>query len=46
MIEEIKDAINECLKYENGPCLIEIFVNTAVRKDLGRITSSPIQNKE
>ncbi len=46
MIEEIKDAINECLKYENGPCLIEIFVNTDVRKDLGRPTSSPIQNKE
>ena len=32
-------------KLEKGPCLLEIIVNKGARKDLGRPTLSPSQNK-
>jgi len=30
---------------EQGPCLLEIIVNKGARKDLGRPTVSPKENK-
>lgn len=44
-----KDALNAILKNVNsfeGPTLIEIKVKKGNRKDLGRPTTTPIQNKE
>jgi phosphonopyruvate decarboxylase len=43
--DELNHAIKKT-KGEKGPCLIVVKVNTSSRKDLGRPTSSPIENKE
>ena len=42
--EEIIDKIGK-IKSMNGPVLLEIKVNKGARKDLGRPTTTPIQNK-
>ena len=43
--EEIVSKISE-LKAVKGPSLLEIKVNKGARKDLGRPTTTPIENKE
>ena len=43
--EDIAQKINE-LKFSGGPSLLEIKVNKGARKDLGRPTTTPIENKE
>lgn len=43
--EEITNKI-EKIKSMNGPVLLEIKVNKGARKDLGRPTTPPLQNKE
>jgi len=43
--EEIKATIGK-IKQIEGPTLLEIKVNKGARKDLGRPTTTPIQNKE
>ncbi|KOC33808.1 phosphonopyruvate decarboxylase [Clostridium botulinum] len=43
--EEIINKIKE-LKLADGPALLEIRVNKGARKDLGRPTTTPIENKE
>jgi len=43
--EEIINKIGK-IKSMNGPVLLEIKVNKGARKDLGRPTTTPIQNKE
>ena len=46
---ETKDYLKELLeklKAENGPVLLEVKVKKGNRKDLGRPTTTPIQNKE
>lgn len=43
--EELKEKIKE-LKECTGPALLEIKVNKGARKDLGRPTTTPIENKE
>ena len=40
-LEKIKQ-----IKEIDGPVLLEIKVNKGARKDLGRPTTTPIQNKE
>ena len=42
--EEIKQAVNQ-LKATIGPALLEIKINKGARKDLGRPTRTPLQNK-
>jgi phosphonopyruvate decarboxylase len=42
--EEIKDKMQQ-IKNMEGPVLLEIRVNKGARKDLGRPTRTPIQNK-
>jgi phosphonopyruvate decarboxylase len=42
--EDIKIAMNT-LKQKKGPSLLEIRVNKGARKDLGRPTTTPIENK-
>jgi phosphonopyruvate decarboxylase len=42
--EGIIKALNE-MKTKDGPCLLRILVKSGVRKDLGRPTITPIQNK-
>jgi len=42
---EIKDIMNK-LKKIDGPALLEIKVNKGARMDLGRPTTTPMQNKE
>ena len=32
-------------KKQQGPCLLEIIVNKGARKELGRPTISPVDNK-
>ena len=44
-IEELKQQI-ETIKTVSGPTLLEIKVRKGARKDLGRPTTTPIQNKE
>jgi len=44
-INDIKNAI-ELLKCQSGPHLLEVKVRKGSRSDLGRPTSTPIQNKE
>lgn len=44
-IDELKQEI-ETIKTMNGPILLEIKVKKGARKDLGRPTSTPIQNKK
>ena len=47
--EELKDVlatINSQLSTKGGPVLLEIKVKKGNRKDLGRPTTTPIQNKE
>ena len=39
------DDIFAKFKKESGPCLLEIVVNKGARKDLGRPTVSPSDNK-
>ena len=43
--DEVKEMIS-LLKFKDGPCLLEIKINKGHRKDLGRPTTTPIQNKE
>ena len=43
--EEVVDYLKKMKKSE-GPVLLEIKINKGARKDLGRPTTSPIQNKE
>ncbi|HII17044.1 TPA: phosphonopyruvate decarboxylase [Candidatus Woesearchaeota archaeon] len=43
--EEIQQAM-ATLRDEQGPVLLEIRVNKGARKDLGRPTTTPIQNKQ
>ena len=46
---ETKEALQETLskvKMANGPVLVEVRVKKGNRKDLGRPTTTPIQNKE
>eukprot|EP01135_Chromosphaera_perkinsii_P010635 Nk52_evm35s2192 gene=Nk52_evmTU35s2192 len=43
--EEIKEKL-AALQSAEGPAMLEIFVNRGGRKDLGRPTRTPIQNKE
>ena len=46
---ETKDYLKELLeklKTQNGPVLLEVKVKKGNRKDLGRPTTTPIQNKE
>ena len=43
--EEIIDKIGK-IKSMNGPVLLEIKVNKGARKDLGRPTTAPTQNKD
>ncbi|KGM92766.1 phosphoenolpyruvate decarboxylase [Clostridium novyi A str. 4552] len=43
--EEIINKVKE-LKLADGPALLEIRVNKGARKDLGRPTTTPIENKE
>lgn len=42
---ELKDIMNN-IKNEEGPVLLEIKVIKGARKDLGRPTTTPIENKE
>lgn len=46
--ETRKDIINKINKIKNieGPALLEVKVNKGHRKDLGRPTRTPIENKE
>ncbi len=41
---DLKNIINE-VKQTVGPLLLEITINKGARPDLGRPTSSPIENK-
>lgn len=43
--EELSDALN-IVKNKVGPVLLEIKVKKGNRKDLGRPTTTPVQNKE
>jgi phosphonopyruvate decarboxylase len=43
--KEELDQIFNSINLENGPQLIEIKIKKGARKDLGRPTSTPIQNK-
>ena len=43
-IAELKDKIID-LKKSTGPSLLEVKINKGARKDLGRPTNSPIENK-
>jgi phosphonopyruvate decarboxylase len=43
-VSELKEKFIE-LKHSEGPSLLEIRINKGARKDLGRPTSSPIENK-
>lgn len=43
--EELKTGLSE-LKSVEGPAMLEILVRKGSRKDLGRPTSTPLQNKE
>jgi len=46
---ETSDEITEkmkLLKEAEGPALLEILVNKGARKDLGRPTTTPVQNKK
>jgi phosphonopyruvate decarboxylase len=43
--EEIVKGINN-LKSVKGPCMLEILVKSGARADLGRPTTTPIENKE
>ncbi len=42
--DEIKSALSEMAEID-GPALLEIQVKKGFRKDLGRPTTTPIQNK-
>lgn len=42
--EDVRDTLEE-LKATNGPALLEIRVNKGARKDLGRPTTTPLENK-
>lgn len=42
---EFDDIFNN-FKKSSGPCFLEILVNKGARKDLGRPTNSPIDNKK
>ncbi len=43
--DEMKDKVRT-LKDSDGPALLEIRVNKGARKDLGRPTTTPKENKE
>lgn len=43
--EELAAALDS-LRSEPGPCLVEVLVKKGNRKDLGRPTTTPLQNKE
>ena len=43
--EEIEEKLVS-LKTSEGPCLLEIRIKKGARKDLGRPTTTPIENKE
>lgn len=43
--QEIISALHE-MKINPGPCLLEIKVKTGNRKDLGRPTTTPVQNRD
>lgn len=42
---DLESILNE-VKYQKGPILLEVKVKKGNRKDLGRPTTTPIQNKE
>lgn len=44
-VEEIEQAITK-MKREAGPALLELRCNKGARKDLGRPTQSPLENKK
>lgn len=44
-LDEIKDGVDR-LAAVDGPALLEIRVNTGSRKDLGRPTQSPLENRD
>lgn len=43
-VSELKESFN-LFQQTNGPALLEICINKGARKDLGRPTSTPLQNK-
>ena len=43
--EDLADILNE-VKNIDGPVLLEVKVKKGNRKDLGRPTTTPVQNKE
>ena len=45
-LQEILSTINHQISTYEGPILIEVKVKKGNRKDLGRPTTTPIQNKE
>ena len=45
-LQEILSSLRSQLSTEGGPTLIEVKVKKGNRKDLGRPTTTPIQNKE
>ena len=45
-LEKQLSMINSQLSISEGPVLLEVRVKKGNRKDLGRPTTSPIQNKE
>ena len=44
--EEIKSYINQFINEENGPVFLEISVRKGSRKNLGRPTIKPLENKK
>ena len=42
----LDDAIIKFLNFSGGPAFLEVQVNKGSRKDLGRPTTSPKQNKD
>jgi phosphonopyruvate decarboxylase len=44
-VEEIQNAWNK-IRQRQGPAFLEIFIKIGSRKDLGRPTNSPINNKQ
>ena len=44
-LEDLKDHVSR-LRGEEGPSLLEVKVRKGSRKDLGRPTSTPIENRD
>lgn len=45
-LNDLKDALDSIIKDNNGPVLLEVKVKKGNRKNLGRPTTTPIENKE